>query len=359
MFRNLHNRFFPVPEFLSSPSFGLDISEESIKFTELIMTREGIRLGRYGERGVPAGVIESGKIKNIKKMEEILVSLKRDEKIKSVRVSLPEEQVYLFRVKLDKEGLDDVREGIELSLEEHIPIPAQDVIFDYEILNEDSRSLYIQVAVIPKNVIEDYLLVFKNSGMSVLFFELEAQAIARAVIKKGDLETYMIVDFGKKRTGISIVSKGVLMFTSTIDVGGVVLSNVIQKSFKISFEEAEKMKQKYGLGRDSENKEMFSVLLNGVSVLRDEISRHLLFWHTNKEEDGKEHPSIKKIILCGGDSNLIGFPDYLSVSMKIKVDTANVWINISNAEKYIPEMNFEQSLSYSTAIGLALGDFEK
>jgi len=169
----------------------------------------------------------------------------------------------------------------------------------------------------------------------------------------------MIVDFGKKRTGISIFSKGVLRFTSTIDVGGVILTNVIQKSFKTSFEEAEKMKQKYGLGRDSENKEMFSVLLNGVSVLRDEISRHLLFWNTKKEEEKEDYSLVRKIILCGGDSNLLGLIDYLSVSMKTKVETANVWVNINDREKYIPEMNLEQSLSYATAIGLSLGDLEK
>ena len=359
MFRDLHNNFFPPPEFLSSPSFGLDISEESIKFTELIVVKNEIQLGRYGECEIPAGVIESGKIKNLAKMEEVLTSLRINEKIKSVRVSLPEEQVYLFMTKLEKEGLENIRESIELSLDEHVPIPAQDIVFDYEILNEDSRYLHIQVAAIPKNIIENYILVFENSGMSVLFFELEAQAIARAVVKRGDMETYMIVDFGKKRTGISIVSSGVLMFTSTIDVGGVVLSNAIQKSFAITFEEAEKMKQKYGLGRDSSNKEMFSVLLNGVSVLRDEISRHFLFWHTNKEEENKDRPPIKKIILCGGDSNLLGFSDYLSVSMKIKVEVANVWANVNDTENYIPEMSFEQSLSYATAIGLALGNFEK
>ncbi|MEI7810039.1 MAG: pilus assembly protein PilM [bacterium] len=359
MFKNSHKNFFPVPSFLSGPSFGLDISEESIKFTELISHKDGIMLGRYGERDVPAGVIESGKIKNLKKLEEILTSLKKEEKIKSVLVSLPEEQIYLFRIKLEKDGLENIRQSIEFSLEEHIPIPAQDVVFDYEILNEDAKSLNVQVAVIPSNIIEDYVLVFENSGIDVFLFELEAQAIVRAIIRREDPDTYMVVDFGKKRTGISIVSNGILMFTSTVDMGGVILTNVIEKSFKINFEEAEKMKQKYGLSRDSENREIFSVLLNGVSVLRDEILKHFLFWHTNKEEGGKEHPPIKKIILCGGDSNLIGLTEYLSVSMKTKVEVANVWVNISDVEKEIPQMSKEQSLSYATAIGLALGNFEK
>ena len=68
-------------------------------------------------------------------MEEILSALRKEEGVKSVRVSLPEEQVYLFALKLEKLGLKKVREGIELALEQHAPILAQDAIFDYELVN--------------------------------------------------------------------------------------------------------------------------------------------------------------------------------------------------------------------------------
>ena len=358
MLRDSLKRFFPTPKFLEVPSFGLDISDESIKFIELIKTKNGIHVNRYGERKIPIGIIESGKIKDPKKMEEILISLRKEEGLKSVRVSLPEEQVYLFNLKLEKLGLENIREGIELSLEEYIPIPAQDAIFDYELLNEDEQNLKLQVAAIPKSVIEDYLAIFKNSMISAKSFELETQAISRAVIKKGDLETYMIVDFGKKRTGIFIISGGVVIFTSTLDVGGIMLSDMIKKNFNISFEEAEKRKKECGLKRNATNTEVFSVLLNGVSVLRDEIVKHFLYWHTHKDEEGKDRPTIKKVILCGGDSNLIGLSEYFSVSMKVNVEIANVWVNITNTEKYIPDISFSQSLTFAAALGLALGDFE-
>lgn len=357
MSKNLFNRFFPVPKLLALPSFGLDISDESMKFVELVASKDRIRMGRYGERKVSPGIIESGKIKDPKRLEEILVSLKKEEGIESVRVSLPEEQVYLFKLRLEKSGLEHIREGIELSLEEYIPIPAQDAIFDYELLNEDTQSLGLQVAAIPKNVIESYLSVFKNSVVSVKSFELEAQAIARSVIKNGDLGTYMIVDFGKKRTGIFIVSGGIVIFTSTLDIGGVMLSNMIGKNFKVSFEEAEKMKREYGLRRNSANTEVFSILLNGVSILRDEVAKHFLYWHTHKDEDGKDRSSIKKIILCGGDSNLIGLSEYLSVSIKSNVEMADVWVNIADTEKYIPQIDFKQSLAFASALGLALRNF--
>ena len=358
MLRNSYNIFFPTPKFLLLPSFGLDISDESIKFIELVKTKDGIKVNRYGEKKIPAGIIESGKIKDSRRMEEVLVSLRKEEGLKSVRVSLPEEQVYLFNLRLEKLGLENVREGIELSLEEYIPIAAQDAIFDYELLSEDEQSLKLQVAAIPKNVIEEYLSVFKNSMISARSFELEAQAIVRCVIEKGDSETYMVVDFGKKRTGIFIISRGIVIFTSTLDVGGAMLSSMIQKDLKISFEEAEKKKKEYGLKRNAVNTEVFSVLLNGVSVLRDEIEKHFIYWHTHKDEEGKDRPPIKKVILCGGDSNLIGLSEYFSVSMKINVEIANVWVNIVETEKNIPEINFNQSLTFATTLGLALRDFE-
>jgi len=325
---------------------------------ELIPARDGVRMGRFGSRSIPAGIIESGKIKDPKKLEQVLVSLRKEEGIHFVRVSLPEEQIYLFHLKLDKGGLINVRESIELALEEHIPVPAQDAIFDYEIVSEDDQSLELEVGAIPKNVIENYLLVFRDSIISVQSFELEAQAIARAVIKKGDLDTYMIVDFGQTRTGIFIVSHGVVMFTSTLELGGIALTNMIEKNFKINLEEAEKMKQKFGLERNMQNREIFSVLLNSVSVLRDEMVKHSLYWHTHKDEEGRDRPPIKKIIMCGGDANLIGLSEYLSSSMKIKVELANVWINIMDAGRSVPEITFNRSLTFAAALGLALGDFE-
>jgi Tfp pilus assembly PilM family ATPase len=140
-------------------------------------------------------------------------------------------------------------------------------------------------------------------------------------------------------------------------LGGETLNNMIQKSFKVDFAEAEKMKLEYGLERNVANKEIFAVLLNSVSVLRDEISKHFLYWQTHKDEEGKNNPPIQKIILCGGDSNLIGLQDYISVSLKTPVEMANVWVNITNTENYIPEMTFSQAMTFSTALGLALMDF--
>src|SRR4051812_22765306 len=81
-------KFFPPPRYLIAPSFGLDISDQSLKFAELVPTKNGIKMGRYGERKIPVGIIESGKIKNLEKLKEVLTKLRAEEGIRFVRVSL-------------------------------------------------------------------------------------------------------------------------------------------------------------------------------------------------------------------------------------------------------------------------------
>lgn len=360
MKRSTHkfNKIFSTPSFLEMPSFGLDIADDSIKFMQLITTSQGIEIGRYGEKKIPESVIELGKIKDPLKLEEILTELKKENNIKDARVSILENQIYSFKIKLEKDGLNNIRESIELLLEEHIPISAQETIFDFDILDQDDNSITLQVCAIHVETIEEYLNVFKNCDIRVHSFELEAQALARSLIEKNDKNTYMIVDFGKNRTGLFIVSRGIPVFTSTIDFGGDLFSQMIQKSLNISFEEAENIKIKYGLQRNLQDKDILPVLLNSASILKDEIQKNFVYWHTHEDEEGTKNPPIKKILLCGGNSSIIGLVDYFTISLKVEVEIANVWINICKTKEKIPIIPSKKALSFATAIGLALRDFE-
>ena len=317
MFRILFNRFFPNFNF-SKSSIGLDISDESVKFIELIKTKNSIRISRYGERKIPLGVIKAGKIVDQEWLEQILMLLRKEEGIKSAHISLP-----------------------------------------CELLDKNEQNLEIEISDMLESVIGEYLSAFRNSNIYTKSLEFEAKAISQSIIKKGDRDTYMIVDFGQKRTGIFIVSSGVLVFTSVLEFSGKELTNLIKEKLNVSFVEAEKMKKESGLKRNSTNTELSKILLNGFSILRDEINKHFVYWHLYKNENGKENPPISKIILCGSDSNIAGLSEYLSVAMRNKVELANVWTNVLDTDKLIPEINFEESFMFAPALGIALNGFKK
>ena len=51
--------------------------------------------------------------------------------------------------------------------------------------------------------------------------------------------------------------------------------------------------------------------------------------------------------------------DYLRRTLRSNVELLNIWDTVSSPDEYIPEMHFNESLSYGVALGLALGAFEK
>lgn len=336
-------------------SFALDISDQSLKYGELLSTAHGLRLGRFGHERIPPGVIASGKIENEEELIRILKDLVQREHLHFVRISLPEEQMYLFTLKLPKITQHDLYNAVLLQIEEHIPLKAVDTIFDYQLVSEDEHNIFVQVLAIATLTIESYTSVFKKSGLIPISFELEAQAIARAVIPRGDQSSVMIIDFGAARTGASIAHAGKVYFTTTLDIGGNLLTSMIAKNFNISLEEAEEKKLSYGLGSAASSEDLFPAILNGVSVLRDELNRQYIYWKTH-EDDGFKHTKIDRIILCGGESNLAGLSTYLEASMMLKVESANTWVNISTMTTSVPSLSYESSLGYATVLGLALAD---
>jgi len=337
-------------------SCAIDISDQSIKYGEIIATSSGPKLSKYGKEKIPQGVVVSGKIEKEDEMIRLMKKIKEKENLHFIRVSLPEEQMYLFTLSLPKTEGGNLRDMIQLQIEEYIPLKAPDSIFDYDIISEDKQNVSVEVVAIASATIESYLSVFNKAGLVPVSFEIEAQAIARAVIPSDNTNPVMIVDFGEARTVVSISKNGRVYLTTTLSIGGADLTNMIAKNFSLSFEEAEKMKHKYGFDQESTTESIFPAVINGISVLRDEINKQYAYWETH-DDNNKEHKPINHIILCGGEANLAGLSDYLELSMKMKVENANVWVNVLKTEDKIPEMSFQESLSYATVIGLSLGSY--
>ncbi|MHB1118024.1 MAG: pilus assembly protein PilM [Minisyncoccota bacterium] len=353
MQRSKFFQFFPPPRFLQRPAVGLDISDTSMRFVELLETRHGLVLGRFGERAIPQGIIESGEVKKPAELRTLISGLKKDYDLDLVAVSLPEEKAYLFDLHLPKIKQSEIRGAIELSLEEYVPLKVTEALFDYDIEKETDTTIQVSVSVIPRTLIDGYLEAFSGTGVTPIAFEIEDQSIVRAVVPEGDNGTYMVVDFGKTRTGIAIVDKGFVQFTSTVSVGGTMLTEAIAKNLSISYEEAEKIKYKEEVFGTARNEKLSLALVSTISILRDSINKHYTYWQTH-DDHGQKRAQIKNIYLCGGDSNLAGFVNYLAVGLPVPVELAQVMVNVNSLDRYVPEISFNDSLRYATAIGLAL-----
>lgn len=347
-----------LPKFLTRRFAGLAISDRSIRFTELYRTRKGLRLKKFGERSIPSGIISEGEIKDSKKLEEILIELRKEIGTRFVRVSLPEEQVWSFSLNIPKMKRKKMCDAIKIQLEEHLPA-VKDFVFDYTVSGEHGDGYEIRVHVVPRSIIESYRAVLKKSKFVPLSFEVETGALARAVAPEMSQETHMIIDVGDTKTNVSIVRGGTPLFVSTLPIGDYVLTKMIREYLGVNFEEAERVKKEHGLKRTEENKELFSFISNYFSPLCDEINKQYIRWHTSQGKEGRGVGDIKNIILCGKGSCLTGFTDHLKITLRNNVVFANIWTNIISLDESIPEMHFDDSLRFTTALGLAIGGFRK
>lgn len=358
---SLTERFFtlfPVPKLLAMPGVGWDLSDHAIRFVELVRSREGLRVGRCGARALPSGAVVDGEIIKQEEIKAIVRDIRQEHGLDFIHASLPGEKAYVFNIRIPgvDQSAQDMRNIIEFKLEEHVPIAPQDALFDYTIIARDvaRKATDVSVTVVQKALVEAHLELFHGAGLSPLSFEVEGEAIVRAVVPEGDMRTLMIVDFGAVKTGLVIVSRGGVQFTSFIELSGRTLTAALQERLSLSYFAAEEIKKEKGFAAQKDNEQIFNALAETVGHFKDEINRHLVYWNTREEARGAQRSPIAAIILCGGGSNLIGLPEYVASALGKEVSLANVWCNAFSLEDYIPKIPFDQSLSYVTAVGLAL-----
>lgn len=354
----LFYEFFSPPAFLDMPAIGLSISDTAISVIELVRKKDAYAVGRFGRSILPSGAISGGYVNDKDSVVVELRRMKETMKLDFIHASLSEEKAYLFDTRIPYVQKKEIRGTLEFKLEENVPIPASEAIFDYTVIprhiSSHNNHIDVNVTVLPRKVVDTYIELITEAGLIPLSFEIEAQAVARAVVPRGDTGTYLVVNFGENKTGLFIVSNEVVHFTSTVGIGGANITAAIAKYLSVSIKEAEVVKREHAALKDRKNMDLFFSLMNAISALKDEVNKLSMYWHTHKDGAGEMGQKIQKIVLSGRDAGLSGFDDYLSLSLGLPVTVGNVWVNTFSFHEYVPPLTLGESLDYAAAIGLAM-----
>lgn len=346
-------RAFPPPQFVSMSGAGMDIGTGSVKSLSFVSRFGKCEIGSLHEAELGEGVVVDGDIEQPDQLVEVLRSFRLRERVHFAHASLPERKAYLYQTVIPHVE-KKMYPAVEFSLESHVPIPPNEVIFDFEEVRKVESGTVVSVIAYAKRVVDMYQDVFSRAGITLRTLEMESQAIGRAVITPEDRKrAVMVVDFGRRTTRISVFDNGVAGFAATIDVGGQTLTSAVMKHFNVSGDEAELIKNERGFLEGSQNRDLFEALMITVSVLKDEISRHISYWDTPSEEGILRRP-IEQLILVGGNANLKGLPEYLSRTLGLPVRVGNVWANAFSLDEYVPKIPYNESMEFATTIGLAL-----
>lgn len=307
---------------------GIDIGIGHVRYVSFKKDGDNIIIDQFGSLETKKVVDRDQPLEQQNDLIEVLNQIQKKTGYKYVEVSLPENLVYIYTTEVD--ATDDVgmRAQIEFKLEENVPVKLDEAIFDITNVADlpDKNKVLVSVAVVSKKIVEDYIKVFKFAGMEVVSFLVQNQALAKTLIAKNDQDPYCIVAVERKNIIVSVVSSGIVLYTSTI----------VQSVFKDNLE------------------------LERPEVLQDlvrEVYKIIVFWlsYIGKSPQYKFKP-LKAILLSSTHLDILesDFASMIARELDFDVKIPEVWANINLPKNYIPPILKKYSYQYAAAIGLAI-----
>lgn len=354
--------------------FGLDLSDLSIKVFQFEKEGRTHKIRSFYSMDIAPGDIEDGKI--IKK-DKVVAAIKEainkagPKKINTNKVvcSLPESKVFLRIISIPRMSEEEAGEAIKWEMEANIPLPIDQVYFDWQLLEspggapeknggESPQSVAAKQNILTvaasREIVDDLIEVLDRAGLEAYGLEVESIASVRSLISQKNLKkakTALIVDLGAQRSSFIVVEDGAPYFTSSIPFSSEGIDDAISKRMSVDKREAEKIKISHGIEYSKAESPVFRAVESLLENLILEIEKTLDFYSgMNKQSTG-----VEKIILCGGGANLKGLVPYLTQRLAKEVEVGDPWSNVSLGNN-LPLISKENAVRYSTVIGLALKD---
>lgn len=373
------------------PTAGLDISEDAIRAVELRRDKGIFKLEKHDKREIGDDVISHGNISDRDALVRALTDIRKQNRMKFVRVSLPEEKSYLYHTSVPYvPDPDEMRQSVQFTIEENVPHEPDNVVFDYEVVTEEKVEEGVEVSVVvsvlPIEVVNAYLEVLDASGFRPMSLMVESQAICRAVIPHDDHESHVVLNVGSEKTSIYVVSHATVHFTSTFTTEGGSLSAPVAgeaSGAPNQFERSEVSAARES--EDEEDEEMGYVEaklqeieetedrseepagredppdgeadgntdMPSAATIAQEANRVCSYWRSHGAAQ-QNNTDIVKAYLIGHHAFNDQFKQRLSAELDLDVDTANVWVNAFSLTEYIPSIHARDANEYGAAVGLAL-----
>lgn len=354
---------------LKPGSFGLDISDLSLKLAQVRKQKGRLNLSTINQLALPFGLVRKGEIKKVEKLSSYIRDLfKKTTKLRTkyVVASLPEEKSFLRVVQMPKMAKGELKKAVRFEAENYIPFSLDKVYLDSEPISWpklQADKCEVLVTAVPKKIVNNYIKAIKKANLIPLALETETQAAVRAVVKGlNSQEPIYLIDLGATSTSFSVYYGRCLRFASYIPVSSESFTLAIAKALDKDREEAEALKRIHGLNKTGRaGQRIYRALKPELQKLIQELKKHIDYYESHSKSNGLSTNGKKasKLLLYGGGVELPGLEEYLSQNFSIKVEKCNPLINLSaNSENFFARHK-KKPLSFVTAIGLALRDFEQ
>lgn len=335
---------------------GLDIGSRTLKAAEIVESKQGRTLKKFGTIEIAEGAIEDGTINEPEQVAEAIRQLLKAYNIKenNVAVSIGGYSVIVKKINVQTMAEEQLQETIHFEAEQYIPFDISDVNLDFQILGENESNpnqMSVFLVAAKKEMVNDYINLVNLAGLNPCIIDVEAFALQNAYEANAEIqsENVALIDIGASKTSLNILKGNNSVFMRDVSLGCTQINQKIISLVDCSFEESEQLKFGDKSGRLPAD-DLQEITTSVVSDWCTEIRRAIDFFYSTYPED-----QIKRIVLSGGGANIAEFRDLLGTETSAEVEIINPFRNFNIEEKNFDDTFLKQIAPQAAiCIGLAM-----
>lgn len=362
-------------------SVGLEIGSSTFRVALINSTPTGPFLANCGFVKVPRGAVAGGEIVDTEVVSYTLTELWRKVGLreKKVVIGVGNQKVVIRVVEMPYMEKSELKSALQFQAQDFIPIPIEDVILDYEIIDEytvESGEKMFQILLVAaeRNMIQTVVNAVEAAGLQPEAIDVSAFAIARAILppkppsvaeEPQRMEAVALLNIGAGITSVVIAENNVVKFARVLALAGDDFTQAIMDSFGITFEEAEDLKVRIGLSPLVGDRfiDIPSELLDRAEAVQDILEREAtrFIGEVKRSFDyfmAQSPLEVKKLIVTGGSAKLKNFLAYLEKALGIEVAYGRPLDQFQISPKLSLEALKEDELSLAICLGLGLRGVE-
>jgi type IV pilus assembly protein PilM len=348
---------------------GLDIGTHAVRAAELSLGRGGndATLTRFAQVALPVGAVVDGEVVDPGLVATSLRRLWTEGGFKSRRVVLGvgNQRVVVRQADLPQMSDDELRSALQFEAQELIPIPMDEAILDFDILEQiasnDAGDPMMRVLLVAahRDMVANLVTAATEAGLTPDVVDVVPFALIRAA---GDVTpppllddeprtSEAIVGIGGGVTNVVVHEGGVPRFVRILATGGAGVTQAIADELDVDPEMAEDLKRRADLASsDALEARAGRVVADRTTPLVEEIRGSLDFYLAQNDAT-----PISRVLVTGGGSRTPQLLARLTEQLRLPVERAHPLERVAVGRTGIPETDLvDAEPLLATPIGLAL-----
>jgi type IV pilus assembly protein PilM len=312
---------------------------------------------------------------------EILKKIVKENDLEGKAISAISASALQIRaMKLPPMPEEDVTAAVKWELKQISAADIADMAFDHYSSRESHQSAQPQELLVvscAKQEVFDQTSLLQTTGLQPIAVDGDIFAAVAVAEYNGQFTKEDIVLFletGQQSSSISVVVHGKVQFKRDLAVNGDSLTRAISEHSRVSYEDAEQRKKKYGLlKRDNDAKKITGkeqYASEAAIIVNEALWLHLenliqeidyTFKYFSHQLSEGQIKNFDKIILSGGSANLKNFAYFLNSYLRVPVDIVDPFKKISLTKENALKIGSLETAAprLAVAVGLALAGLDK